>query len=85
MARDQLTLYHFLPIWNKEWLPKMMTTTGTRLHLGNMVMMLNSGWVKSHYFKAHFNSPQPLKLGDLFSSDCDPIMVQFKKMAISFH
>ena len=48
-----------IPTWNKE----KMTTTGTRLNLGNMVTMLTSGSAKSHFSSSHFNAHQPLKLG----------------------
>ena len=41
-----------IPTWNKE----KMTSTGTRLHSGNMVTMLTSSSAKSRFFSPHFNA-----------------------------
>ena len=51
-----------IPTWNKEWSQKK-TSTGTRLHSGNMVTMLTSSSAKSHFFSSHFNTHRQLKLG----------------------
>ena len=51
-----------IPTWNKEWSRKK-TSTGTRLHSGNMMTMLTSSSDKSHFFCSRFNAHRQLKLG----------------------